>query len=194
MPSILFKHLLKHIVFAAAAATILLPAHQAFADSQTFFKPKQGGNRLDWCLDWANGCGAPAANAWCKAKGFDKAASFQQDPDIGSSHPTRLLSSGAVCDQENCDGFKQITCEAGGGKTFSNPKQGGNRLDWCLGWSTGCGAPAANAWCKSKGFGGASSFTIAEDIGGSQPTRLMGTGAVCDQDFCDGFAKITCEP
>jgi hypothetical protein len=28
-------------------------------------------------------------------------------------------------------------------KTFVSPKVGGNRLDWCLNWGTGCGEPAA---------------------------------------------------
>ncbi len=186
--------ILKSLAHALAVGSILFSVSQAFAGTETFFKPKQGGNRLDWCLDWSTGCGAPAANAWCKAKGFETATSFSQAPDIGLKHPTRLLSSGAVCDQGFCDGFAQITCASAGGTTFANPKQGGNRLDWCLSWSTGCGAPAATAWCKAKGFGSASSFTIAENIGASSPTRLLATGAVCDQGFCDGFAQITCEP
>ncbi|MFO1133335.1 MAG: hypothetical protein U1E16_15160 [Hyphomicrobiales bacterium] len=186
--------ILKSLAHALAVGSFLFSASQAFAGTETFFKPKQGGNRLDWCLDWSTGCGAPAANAWCKAKGFETATSFSQAPDIGLKHPTRLLSSGAVCDQGFCDGFAQITCASAGGTTFANPKQGGNRLDWCLSWSTGCGAPAATAWCKAKGFGSASSFTIAENIGASSPTRLLATGAVCDQGFCDGFAQITCEP
>jgi hypothetical protein len=76
-------------------------------------------------------------------------------------------------------------------ETFVKPKQGANRLDWCLNWGQGCGAEAANA----KGYaGGSSSFSIAADIGAATPTRLIATGAVCDQGYCDGFAKITCEP
>jgi hypothetical protein len=111
-----------------------------------------------------------------------------------SPDAARLISSGAVCDQGYCDGFQQITCETAGSTTFVKPKQGANRLDWCLSWGQGCGAEAANAWYNAKGFaGGASSFSIAADIGGTTPTRLLSTGAVCDQDFCDGFAKITCE-
>jgi len=187
--------ILKSFAQIIAAGAFLVSAGQAFADTQTFGKPKLGGNRLDWCLDWSTGCGAPAANAWCQSKGFDKAISFTEATDIGLQHPTRLIGSGAVCDQGFCDGFGQITCASAGSTTFSNPKQGGNRLDWCLNWSVGCGADAANAWCKAKGFaGGASSFTMAENIGASSPTRLFATGAVCDQDFCDGFSKITCEP
>lgn len=187
--------LLKSLVKSVAAAALLVSAGQAFADTQTFMKPKLGGNRLDWCMDWSTGCGAPAATAWCHQKGFDTAISFTQATDIGVQHPTRLIGTGAVCDQGYCDGFAQITCASAGGTTFINPKQGGNRLDWCLNWSTGCGADAANAWCHAKGFsGGASDFSIAENIGASSPTRLFATGAVCDQGYCDGFAKITCAP
>jgi hypothetical protein len=186
--------LLKTFATLAALGTIMFAAGSALAGTETFSSPKQGGNRLDWCLDWSTGCGAPAANAWCKARGFDKATGFTQAPDIGASQPTRLIGSGAVCDQGFCDGFAKITCATDGGTTFLKPKQGGSRLDWCLNWASGCGADAANAWCNAKGFaGGASSFSIAENIGAATPTRLLATGAVCDQAFCDGFAKITCE-
>lgn len=68
--------------------------------------------------------------------------------------------------------------------------QGDRRLDWCQNWATDCGAPAANQFCKSKGFDVASSFAMAADIGN---TRLIGTGAVCDQAFCDGFTSIVCK-
>jgi hypothetical protein len=184
----------KSFLLAIALGSMLFAVGPSYAATETFVKPKQGGNRLDWCLDWATGCGAPAANAWCQSKGFDKAASFSKAHDIGASQPTRLITSGAVCDQAYCDGFQQITCETAGSTTFVKPKQGANRLDWCLNWGQGCGAEAANAWCNAKGFaGGASSFSIAADIGAATPTRLISTGAVCDQGYCDGFAKITCE-
>ncbi len=77
--------------------------------------------------------------------------------------------------------------------SFGNPMHGPNRLDWCLNWGVGCGAEAAKAWCVSKGFAMATDFAIANDIGASSPTRVMATGAVCDQGFCDGFAHITCK-
>jgi hypothetical protein len=80
-------------------------------------------------------------------------------------------------------------------KTFNNPMQGPNRLDYCFNWGVGCGQQAATAWCQAQGYAcGAVAFQEAHDIGASQPTRLIGTGAVCDQNFCDGFASITCKP
>jgi hypothetical protein len=181
----------------ACLSTIVLCAAMggtALAVEKTFPKPKQGGDRLDWCLNWGTDCGKPAADAFCKAKGYDKSNDFAEAPDIGGSTPTRLISTNALCDQPYCDGFGYITCEkAGGGSaSFSKPKYKGKRLDWCVNWSVGCGKDAATAWCKTQGYANAIAFKMAPDIGTVTPTRLIGTGAVCDQDFCDGFKFITC--
>ena len=64
--------------------------------------------RLDWCLSWATDCGKPAADAYCDWKGFSKSSDFQIAPDIGL---TRIISSGQVCSDPGCDGFKFITCQ-----------------------------------------------------------------------------------
>jgi hypothetical protein len=134
------------------------------------------------------------ANAWCASKGFGKALSFAQWPDAGRTQATKLIGSGEVCNQNMCDAFRFIVCATVGSRTFQNPRLGAQRLDWCYKWGDGCGAPAANAWCHTKGFnGGASSFAMAADIGATEPTRLI-TGAVCSEPFCDGFSSITCEP
>jgi len=172
---------------------ILAFSAPASATNTTFNNPMQGGNRLDWCVNWATGCGKQAADAWCASKGYQNATNFSQAPNIGASSPTRLIGTGAVCDQGSCDGFSQITCFKPGAVAFNNPKYNGNRVDWCLNWATGCGQQAADAFCQWKGLSHAVNFTEAPDIGASTPTRLMGTGAICDQGFCDGFAKITCE-
>ena len=93
-------------VFIAAGSASL-----ASAKTTSFFKPKWNGDRLDWCVNWAQGCGKAAADAFCKAKGFAKAGGFSMDPDIGSVQRTRLIATGAVCDQGFCDGFKAIACK-----------------------------------------------------------------------------------
>ena len=181
------------VLFATLALT-LAAGGTASAVEQIFPKPKQGPNRLDWCLNWGTDCGKPAADAFCKAKGFDNSAGFNMAADIGALTPTRLITTGAVCDEAYCDGFTFIKCQkAGGGQaSFGNPKYKGNRLDWCVNWAVGCGKDAATAWCKTKGFNNSLGFQIAHDIGAATPTRLIGTGAVCDQAFCDGFKVITC--
>src|SRR5262245_57087188 len=182
------------LTIGITAAMLLFPALGAHAVEQNFVKPKQGANRLDWCYDWSVGCGKQAADAWCKAKGFDESSNFNIAPDIGATQSTRLIGTGAVCDQAFCDGFANITCKTKtpDKMTFNKPKYQGNRLDWCFDWATGCGTKAANSYCKSKGYAVSTGFAIAPDIGGNQPTRLIGTGAVCDQQFCDGFKFINC--
>jgi hypothetical protein len=77
-------------------------------------------------------------------------------------------------------------------KTFDNPMIGTNRLDWCVNWGTGCGADAATAWCKSNAYDHSVDVKQAPDIGASAPTKLIATGEVCDQSYCDGFTSITC--
>jgi hypothetical protein len=182
------------LAIVTLSAVMTFSAMPAGAAEQDFAKPKQGANRLDWCYDWGVGCGKQAADAWCKAKGFEESSVFAIASDIGANQPTRLIGTGAVCDQAYCDGFTHITCKTSTPQkmTFNKPKIQGNRLDWCYNWATGCGSMAANTFCASKGYAAATGFAMAADIGANQPTRLIGTGAVCDQQFCDGFKFITC--
>ena len=91
------------LLFAAAGA--------AEADNKTFNQPKWKGDRLDWCMNWSQGCGKDAADAYCKASGYQNVINFAMAADIGSTHQTRLISTGAVCDQDFCDGFKFIECK-----------------------------------------------------------------------------------
>ena len=77
-------------------------------------------------------------------------------------------------------------------KTFENPMIGTNRLDWCADWGKGCGPDAATAWCKSNAYDHSVNVQQAPDIGASAPTKLIATGEVCDQSYCDGFTSITC--
>lgn len=77
-------------------------------------------------------------------------------------------------------------------KTFENPMIGTNRLDWCADWGKGCGADAATAWCKTNAYDHSVAVQQATDIGASAPTKLIATGEVCDQSYCDGFTSVTC--
>ncbi len=86
-----------------------LAGHLAAA-TRTVDRPMFNGNRLDWCANWGEDCGQPAADAWCTAQGFAGAVDFARDPHIGSRSHTRLIGTGAVCDASHCDGFKTITC------------------------------------------------------------------------------------
>ena len=78
-------------------------------------------------------------------------------------------------------------------KTFLKPKIGGVRLDWCRVWAAQCGAPAANAYCQSKGYNHATSFGKANNIGQWTKTRVITSGQICNGPDCAGFTKITCK-
>jgi hypothetical protein len=77
-------------------------------------------------------------------------------------------------------------------RTFDKPTYNGKRLAWCRQFDAECGKPAADAFCKANGFALASDFSVDRHIGDVQPTRSIGSGAVCDQAPCDGFAVIAC--
>lgn len=75
---------------------------------------------------------------------------------------------------------------------YNEPTIGGWRLDWCRLWADQCGAPAANAYCQTKGYAKTVGFALAKDIGTFAPTKVIGTGQTCSGPNCDGFAWITC--
>jgi len=74
--------------------------------------------------------------------------------------------------------------------TFHYPHYLGYRLDFCRRYGQNCGAPAADAFCRSQGYTGATRYKIARDVG---PTRILGTDRICQAHSCDGFRWIRCE-
>ena len=76
----------------------------------TFNLPLLQGYRLHACLQGQQGCGEPAANAWCRARGFTKSSGFRIDENIGSLFPTLAIENLELCANFVCDGFKEITC------------------------------------------------------------------------------------
>lgn len=81
------------------------------AASHVFQNPMWRGYRLDWCRQWATDCGKGAADAFCRAKGYQKAKSWEQDPNIGRHSPTYVIETGQICKENSCDGFRHIECE-----------------------------------------------------------------------------------
>ncbi|SMF54464.1 hypothetical protein [Pseudobacteriovorax antillogorgiicola] len=74
-----------------------------------YLEPKHpAGDRLDWCLTWANHCGQEAANAYCEEMGHRMAVDLERAADVGY---TRLLQDDRmVCNGYPCDSFTYITC------------------------------------------------------------------------------------
>lgn len=180
----------KAIMLVAVSCLTLFGGQKA--EAADFWDPMINGYRLDWCRVWGNQCGRPAADAFCRAQGFHHATAFTPANDIGAHSPTRVISSGQICNGGHCDGFRRITCGGTTASKFINPSIGGYRLDWCREWATDCGQPAANTFCQAKGFSQATAFTPAHDIGAATPTRVIGSGQICGEAFCDGFSSITC--
>ena len=77
-------------------------------------------------------------------------------------------------------------------QTFAYPVHQVYRLNFCLNSKRDCGEPAAQAWCKTQGFGTASAWKIDENIGSLFPTVVLGEDRICAQFVCDGFQEITC--
>ena len=76
-----------------------------------FFKPKHNGYRLDWCRNFEQNCGAPAAHAFCQKNGYAAAIAFQMEGPL--SVPTMTIAQNAVCNpaHHRCDSFNYIRCK-----------------------------------------------------------------------------------
>lgn len=158
-----------------------------------FEQPQWKGNRLDRCVNFGDGCGEEAADLWCKEQGYAHSIAFGIDTE--PSTPTRTLATDILCQPtlRDCDAFAWIDCEQDPikPKIYSLPQHNGFRLDWCLYLNDQCGAPAADAFCRSKGYGNVVSF-IREPTAVS--TRTIGSNAVCfrDERDCESFSQIIC--
>ena len=73
-------------------------------------------------------------------------------------------------------------------KTFYNPTYQGLPLDYCVNWSRACGQPAADRYCQGRGLQGAVSFVKRP----ASPTKLQGTGQICQGPNCASFSAIKC--
>ena len=172
------------------AALVLLPA-AARAEQLIFESPRVKGVLLDWCYSWAKDCGQLPADRFCALNGLGKAADFERkNGPLGE--PTRLISTGAFCDEDYCATYEYIACtpapKAAG--YFEKPMIKGQRVDWCYALSDQCGEKAANRFCSSQGFAKAASYQIEENIGTSV---VLSTGETCAAGKCDGFAFIQCK-
>jgi len=104
----------------AASANVPAPAGQppgsgAVPVTRHFDNPMVEGVALDNCRTWARDCGKPAADAFCQSQGFAAAIDFTRQPH---APPTRVISSGQVCNGANCARITAVTCgNAAGGET-----------------------------------------------------------------------------
>jgi hypothetical protein len=195
------------IGLALFALTLSLGAAQAA--EQDFVKPKVGIFRLDWCLVWGAQCGKPAADQFCKTKGFTQSNNSEIANDIGASTPTIVIGTGQQCADPGCDGFTYITCEkpdaappppsplppsGADSKTYKKPRIGGARLAYCFRKGVGCdGQAAADRYCESKGWDGAADFNQSSPLTTLIPTRYIGNGRIVKDPIAYSYSDITCE-
>jgi hypothetical protein len=72
--------------------------------------------RLDFCRRWENECGAPAAEAFCREKGYSHLHAWTPDMQVSKTGVrTAIISQpGVICPTyqpgHNCDSFKSVTC------------------------------------------------------------------------------------
>jgi hypothetical protein len=86
------------------------PSRPVGPQQETFRFPVHQVYRLNYCLADEQGCGEPAAIAWCETRGFARASRWTQEENIGALYPTVFIGSGSICDKFLCDGFEEITC------------------------------------------------------------------------------------
>jgi len=193
------------------------PASGGTPATRRFDNPMVEGMALDYCRLLERDCGKPAADAFCQSQGF--AASIDFTPQFHAP-PTRVIASGQVCDKPICARMVAITCGAASGgasspppaqtasagvpaqaarppasggvpatRHFDNPLVEGVALDFCRSWARECGKPAADAFCQSQGFAAAIDFTRQPH---APPTRVIGSGQVCNGANCARIDAVTC--
>lgn len=83
--------------------------------TERFFEPRnpRSGIRLDVCLDFARHCYRPAADQFCRSKGFDRAERWWVEEGRGRRFQTQTVRSKQICNGPGCDAFLAIDCTGG---------------------------------------------------------------------------------
>ena len=91
----------------SAIVLLIFTFSQAEAQSQRIENPRLGSYFVDRCLNFGQNCDRPAADAYCRSRGFDVAIDFQWI----ERGPTWVQGDAAVCDKPNvCGSFTYVVC------------------------------------------------------------------------------------
>jgi hypothetical protein len=72
-----------------------------------FHNPTVNGVAVDFCLNWAENCGKPAADAFCQSQGFAQSSKHTVQEN---APPTFVIGDGVVCSESYCARLSSITC------------------------------------------------------------------------------------
>ncbi|KAL4458926.1 hypothetical protein ABPG75_013791 [Micractinium tetrahymenae] len=169
--------------------------------------------KLDWCLNFGQDCGRPAADNFCKHEGWDEAVSFGGPEEVKcpASRPdcvaTWVLGSQKPCTPSGypCNTFKYIKCgKKPHGPRYDHPTvlYKGRRvpLDNYLTFGKDCGQPAADyfcqrrGWARAAGFGGPVEVKCPADQPDCVATVVLKSREPCTpgQWPCSAFEYIEC--
>jgi hypothetical protein len=192
---------MKSILILISLVIGLTSSAMAGEKTQVFTKPKhKSGMRLDWCLYWGDECGKPAADYFCKTKGYEHARDYPISSGI--SEMTYVAGDDKECGP-GCDSFAAIRCvktvaAAPGAfntadtlKTFMAPTVNGKRVDQCVKAKGPCGKMAASYFCKTQGYATAIDYGFVKLPNKATIHQL--SKAVCTSGNCWGMKRVICK-
>ena len=94
------------VTLASLASAVAMP-EIAYAGTTTINNPTVRGYSLDYCREWSQNCGWPAAHAYCQSRGYSRATDYRW---IEDNQRTRVINGGQVCDAGFCDRISRVTC------------------------------------------------------------------------------------
>jgi len=82
-------------------------AQPAVVEGASFPAPTLEGFALDACREWGRNCGQPAADAFCRAVGYEAARGYRIDHD---RPPTITVGDRRSCTRGFCDRLVDVSC------------------------------------------------------------------------------------
>lgn len=148
---------------------------------------------LDVCYNFGRSCGKPAADGYCRKKGFGASVSFR----TANRAETWVQDDQRVCRGSFCVAIIEVGCAKLEGIKVEDPEIQGRefrgrplRADNCRNWSQDCGMGGALAFCQSRNFPFVRDFKVADVNLGA--TYVIGSRRICEGAFCRALSYVEC--